>query len=59
MARGGALGSGGGGGGVRRGCGDQELLDRERKEELILAKQVRQGTTVILGGNFTRVSSKG
>ena len=34
---------------------DRSLLDQERKEELILAKQVRQGTVVILGGNLIRV----
>ena len=33
-------------------------VDRERKEELILAKQVRQGTVVIQGGaNILRVGS--
>lgn len=36
---------------------ERGLLDQERKEELILAKQVRQGTVVILGGNQIRDSS--
>jgi hypothetical protein len=46
----GAAGAGGGGAGG--------LLDLERKEELILAKQVRQGTVVIQGGaNILRVRS--
>ena len=44
-------GAGGGGAGG--------LLDLERKEELILAKQVRQGTVVIQGGaNILRVRSR-
>ena len=54
LARGGALS--GGSTGFRGRTATDELLDKERKEELILAKQVRQGTVVILGGNMVRVS---
>jgi len=40
-----------------KGCNaDQNLLNLQRKEELILSKQVRQGTVVILGGQNIRVS---
>ena len=34
---------------------EHSLLDQERKQELILAKQVRQGTVVVLGGNLIKV----
>ena len=45
------------GGGAEKGAAGS-LLDQERKEELILAKQVRQGTVVIQGGaNILRVGS--
>ena len=34
---------------------EQTLLNLQRKEELILTKQVRQGTVVILGSRNIRV----
>ena len=44
-------------GAEHRGHGmQQDLLDKERKEELILAKQVRQGTVVIRGNSQMKVS---
>ena len=36
---------------------EQVMFDRERKEELIMAKQIRQGTAVIKSRKSLRVGS--